>query len=633
MSDLFIGAEQAGEAERRAVDDVVGRASGPAVIVESERLVRSGATRRDERRHLLLPVLHALQNRMGWISPGGLNYACEQLQVPPAEAYGVATFYELFRVDDPGHDQDVVHVCVDAACQIAGSADRIAELRAGGAVVHESPCLGQCERPVARFIQGRARPDRVEADTEPSAIPQVGQPGLRLLRRIGRVDPTSLESYVGAGGYKALARAFSLGAGGVVEEVVTSGLLGRGGAAFPTGSKWRAVAAADASTVAGSAVNAEKYVVVNADESEPGTFKDRVLLENDPFAVIEALTIAGFATGATKGWIYIRGEYPLATARLDNAISQARDAGFLGERIARSGFSFDVEVRRGAGAYICGEETALFNSLEGFRGEPRQKPPFPTTNGLFDRPTAVNNPETLVNVLDIVLDGGAAYASVGTDKSTGSKLFCLSGNVARPGVYEVDFGATLAEVLALAGGVVGQLATVLLGGAAGSFVGPDGLEMPLTFEASRAAGVSLGSGVIMAFNTDVDMAPVITRVAEFFRNESCGQCVPCRVGTVRQHEILVGLTGAAAGPAGQMRRPASASVALLEDIDRAMKDASICGLGHTAATAVRSAIALGLLGEDPPTPSPEAPSSEAATTNQADATIETGEPNGTEAGS
>ena len=341
----------------------------------------------------------------------------------------------------------------------------------------------------------------------------------------------------------------------------------------------------------------EKYVVVNADESEPGTFKDRTLLENDPFALIEAMTIAGFATGATKGWIYIRGEYPLATDRLDQAIVAARQAGFLGDRIARSSFAFDVEIRRGAGAYICGEETALFNSLEGFRGEPRQKPPFPTTNGLFDRPTAINNPETLFNVLDIVLDGGAAYAAIGTERSTGSKLFCLSGNVARPGVYEVDFGATLRDVLTLAGGVVGELQTVLLGGAAGSFVGPALLDMPLTFEDSREAGVSLGSGVIMAFNTQADMPAVVTRIAEFFRNESCGQCVPCRVGTVRQHEVLVGLSP---GPSAPAPVALNGQASLLDEIDRAMKDASICGLGHTAATAVRSAIDLGLLSGGPP---------------------------------
>lgn len=595
MADLHIGSDRASDAERAVVDAVVHATLGPAVVVETERLVLGGTTRRNERRHLLLPALHALQNQMGWISPGGLNYVSDQLQVPPAEAYGVATFYEMFRVDDPGHDQDVVHVCVDAACQIAGSAETIHQLTTSGTKVHASPCLGQCERPVAQFVQGRAKPDRVVADAEPYVLPQAGTPGLRLLKRIGAgvpVDPTSIESYVAAGGYRALAKAFERGAGGVVEEVVASGLMGRGGAAFPTGIKWRAVAAETA---------AEKYVVVNADESEPGTFKDRTLLENDPFALIEAMTIAGFATGATKGWIYIRGEYPLATERLDQAIVAARQAGFLGERIAKSSFGFDVEIRRGAGAYICGEETALFNSLEGFRGEPRQKPPFPTTNGLFDRPTAINNPETLFNVLDIVLDGGAAYAEIGTERSTGSKLFCLSGNVARPGVYEVDFGATLRDVLTLAGGVVGELQTVLLGGAAGSFVGPALLDMPLTFEDSREAGVSLGSGVIMAFNTEADMPAVVTRIAEFFRNESCGQCVPCRVGTVRQHEVLVGLSP---GPSAPAPVTLNGQASLLDEIDRAMKDASICGLGHTAATAVRSAIDLGLLsGGAPPQPS------------------------------
>ncbi len=608
MADLHFGDDKPNDQERAVVDQAVGQSlaesgngpllekanagpatGGPALLVESERLVLGGSTRRHERRHLLLPTLHALQKSQGWISPGGLNYACQQLQVPPAEAYGVATFYEMFRVDDPGHDEDVIHVCVDAACQISGSADKIAELKAAGKKVHASPCLGQCERPVAQFIQGRGKADWVEADSDSAtakAVPQAGDPGLRLLKRIGRADPTSIDSYVSAGGYKALTKAFERGATGVVDEVVASGLMGRGGAAFPTGIKWQAVAAEQPS----GDRPPQKYVVVNADESEPGTFKDRTLMENDPFALIEATTIAGFATGATKGWIYIRGEYPLATERLNNALDQARAAGFLGADIGRSSFSFDIEVRRGAGAYICGEETALFNSLEGFRGEPRQKPPFPTTNGLFDQPTAINNPETLFNVLDIVMDGGATYAAIGTDGSNGSKLFCLSGNVVNPGVYEVDFGATLGEVLDLAGGVVGTLSSVLLGGAAGSFVGPDRLDMPLTFEGSRAAGASLGSGVIMAFNEDVEMWPVVTRIAEFFKNESCGQCVPCRIGTVRQHETLVKL-----GTAPGLNGSAPDALRLLDDIDLAMKDASICGLGHTAATAVRSAIDLGLV--------------------------------------
>ncbi|MEM7339591.1 MAG: NAD(P)H-dependent oxidoreductase subunit E [Actinomycetota bacterium] len=578
MTDLHISADQATEAEAAAIDAVVAAsAAGPTVVVANERLVLGGVSRRNERRHLLLPCLHALQREAGWISPGGLNHIAEVLGVPPAEAYGVATFYDLFRVDDPGHSDDVVHVCVDAACQIAGAAEVIAEAEAAGRHVHRSPCLGQCERPVAQFVQGRAKADwvpvDVAADTPPAPlVPQRADPRLRLLRRVGVVDPTDLQSYVGAGGYKALAEAFTSGADGVIAEVQAARLMGRGGAAFPTGIKWRAVA-----DEAGP-----KHVVVNADESEPGTFKDRIVMENDPFAVIEAATIAGFAVGATKGWIYIRGEYPLATARLQGAIDQAREAGFLGERIARSSFSFDIEIRRGAGAYICGEETALFNSLEGFRGEPRQKPPFPTTNGLFDAPTVVNNPETLLNVLDIVTDGGEAYASVGTDGSTGTKLFCVSGRVASPGLYEVPFGMTLRELLDLAGGVAGDLQAVLLGGAAGSFVDASSLDLPLTFEDTRAAGVSLGSGVVMAFDHTIDMEPVVTRIAEFFRDESCGQCVPCRVGTIRQHELLAA--------------PGATPVALLAEMDQAMKDASICGLGHTAATAVRSAIDLGLVG-------------------------------------
>ncbi len=589
MADLLIGSDQANDTERVAVDGIV-EGYGPARVEEHARMVRGGGQRRHERRHLLLPALHALQHSEGWISPGGLNYACEQLQVPPAEAYGVATFYEMFRTDDPGHVDDVVHVCVDGPCQVAGAAQTIEALKAEGKHVHASPCLGQCERPVAQFIQGRRRPDNVEADAfvDPAeSVPQKGDPGLRLLRRAGRIDPTSLESYIGAGGYKALAKAFERGASDVVEQVVTSGLMGRGGAAFPTGIKWRGVAAEPGGQADPSQ---PKYVVVNADESEPGTFKDRVLIETDPFAVIEATTIAGFATGATKGWIYIRGEYPLATERLENAIAEAHKAGFLGDGIARSSFNFEIEVRRGAGAYICGEETALFNSIEGFRGEPRQKPPFPTTNGLFDRPTAINNPETLVNVLDIVLDGGDEFAKIGTETSSGSKLFCLSGAVNKPGVYEVDFGATLGDMLELAGGVVGDLSAVLLGGAAGSFVTADQLDLPLTFEGVRAAEVSLGSGVVMVFNTDADLNAAVVRLAEFFRNESCGQCVPCRVGTQRQHEIAVDLF-TPSGNAARVANPAQT----FDDLDRVMKDASICGLGHTASTALRSALDLGLL--------------------------------------
>ena len=274
----------------------------------------------------------------------------------------------------------------------------------------------------------------------------------------------------------------------MIEEVTASNLVGRGGAAFPTGRKWAAVAAQ---------ATDPKYVVCNADESEPGTFKDRVLLEGDPYAVIEAMTIAGFAIGAHRGYLYLRGEYPEAEARLTDALASARAGGLLGPDILGSGFAFEIELRRGAGAYICGEETALFESIEGKRGEPRNKPPFPVEVGLFGKPTVVNNVETLVNVPLILQLGGVAYAAIGAGGiSTGPKLFCLSGNVARPGTYEVDFGATVRDLIDLAGGVPGGRAikAILLGGAAGVFVGPDALDTPLDLrgDAGRRGDPRLG---------------------------------------------------------------------------------------------------------------------------------------------
>jgi NADH-quinone oxidoreductase subunit F len=303
-------------------------------------------------------------------------------------------------------------------------------------------------------------------------------------------------------------------------------------------------------------------------------------MEEDPFAVVESIAIGSFAVGATKAYLYIRGEYPLGEGRMASAIRQSGDAGLLGE--------LDIEIRRGAGAYICGEETALFESIEGKRGEPRNKPPFPVEVGLFGRPTAINNVETLVNVLLIVgEEGGAqAFRAIGTEGSTGPKLFCVSGNVVRPGLYEVAFGTTLRELLDLAGGVTAgrSLKAVLLGGAAGVFVGPDALDTPLTFEGTRAIGATIGSGVVMAFDETADMVGALRRIAQFFRDESCGQCVPCRVGTVRQEELLARLA------AGQPRGDRATELQLLAEIGRAMRDASICGLGQTASSAIESAI-------------------------------------------
>ncbi|MDC2957775.1 NADH-ubiquinone oxidoreductase-F iron-sulfur binding region domain-containing protein [Streptomyces gilvifuscus] len=597
--DLHFGDSKPTDDERAAVDALLGPPESSWEGADRSdadlRWARGGREARD-RREMLLPGLHAINDRIGWISDGALDYLCRRLTVPPAEAYGVATFYAMFSVRP--RPATVLHVCTDLACAAAGAADLCAgvEARLGpGVSVQRSPCLGLCERaPAALAVRAGdpvrtavSAPATVEAavlaasspDSAPEeppaamAVPQAGDPGLTLLGRVGVVDPSSLDDYRAHGGYTALRRAFELGPAGVIREVTDSGLVGRGGAAFPTGRKWQATA---------SQPDQPHYLVCNADESEPGTFKDRVLMEGDPYALVEAMTVAGYAVGAHRGYLYLRGEYPRALRRLEHAVAQARARGFLGDDVLGQGYAFDIEIRRGAGAYICGEETALFNSIEGYRGEPRSKPPFPVEKGLFGKPTVENNVETLINVLPILTMGAPAYAAIGTDRSTGPKLFCVSGSVERPGIYELPFGATLGEVLALAG-VRDHLRAVLLGGAAGGFVRPDELDIPLTFEGTREAGTTLGSGVVMAFDDTVPLPRLLLRIAEFFRDESCGQCVPCRVGTVRQEEALhriVRRTGAAAAD----------DIALLREVGRAMRDASICGLGQTAWNAVESAI-------------------------------------------
>ena len=617
--DLHLTAAQASPEEQAAVDaaltEIESEQGDASSVVATDGLATTNGLPPHSKRHRLLPVLHAIQERIGWISPGALNYASLRLGVPPAEAHGVASFYEMFSLTP--RPAVVAHVCDDIACMTRGAEVLCVRLEnklgpagkpcAGEkAIWRRSSCLGLCERAPAALITaaGKTPHERVLApataeivssvmtegasgklsgaiDTLNSkvSVPQAGQAQLRLLRRVGLVDPASLDDYRRLGGYEALRKAFELGPERVIREVIDAKLLGRGGAAFPTGKKWEAVAQQ-------RDLNRPKYVVCNADESEPGTFKDRVLMEGDPFAILEGMTIAAFATGAKKGFIYIRGEYPFALERLDHAIRAARAQHFLGGNILGSGFSFNIEIRRGAGAYICGEETALFSSIEGYRGEPRNKPPFPTQNGLFRQPTVVNNVETLVNVPEIILSGGAAYSSIGTANSSGYRLFCVSGQVVRPGVYEVPFGPTIRNVIEMAGGVggTGRLQAVLLGGAAGSFVSPKELDTPLTFEGTRAIGATLGSGVVMLFDDSVDLKQILLRIAAFFRSETCGQCVPCRVGTLRQEEALQRL--AQRKPLGSNEQES----ALLKEMAQAMRDASICGLGQTASGAILSAM-------------------------------------------
>jgi NADH-quinone oxidoreductase subunit F len=363
----------------------------------------------------------------------------------------------------------------------------------------------------------------------------------------------------------------------VIDEIKASGLVGRGGAAFPTGLKWQG--AADAQT-------GPRYLVCNADESEPGTFKDRVLLEEDPQRTIEGMLIAAYAIGAAQGYIYVRGEYPAAWQALKLALAEARQAGYLGRDILGSGFDFEIELRMGAGAYICGEETALFESIEGRRGFPRLKPPFPTTHGLFGQPTVINNVETLCNVPFILQHGVAAYREMGTQQSPGSKLFCLSGDVARPGLYEAPFGVSLRHLVDdLAEGVKDgkRLQAMLIGGAAGAFATAEQLDIPLSFEDLKAAGLPLGSGVVVVLDESRDLRQTLLQLGRFFAHESCGKCYPCQLGTQRQYEILQRLAAGAPVP-GDLQR--------LQDVGWTMSEASICGLGQTAATAVLSAMQL-----------------------------------------
>ena len=309
-------------------------------------------------------------------------------------------------------------------------------------------------------------------------------------------------------------------------------------------------------------------------------------MEGDPFAVIEGMTIAAFATGAQQGYLYIRGEYPLAAVRLQHAIQTARAAGFLGDNILGRGLCFDIELRRGAGAYICGEETALFNSIEGYRGEPRNKPPFPTQAGLFRQPTVVNNVETLINIPEIILHGGATYASIGTKIPLDTVCSACAGTWFVPVFMRCPSASRSVEMIELAGGLSGngRLQAVLLGGAAGAFVSPAELDTPLTFEGTRAIGATLGSGVIMPLDDSVDLKRILLRIASFFREESCGQCVPCRVGAVRQEEALERLIhNRPLGSVGE-------EIRTLREMGQAMRDASICGLGQTASSALESAL-------------------------------------------
>ncbi len=547
-------------------------------------------------RDALLPMLHEAQALTGWLPREVLEAIGETLRVPLADIHGVVEFYTMFYNEPTA--RKVVRVCMDPACHMAGGpAVRTAiEERLGlkpGETDEEAgisyelvPCLGMCEHAPNALLGDRPAGDLSPTDVDaflagiyPEPEPKIyGGPFIKL-SRAGRVDPTSLADFEKYGGYNGLRKALTMTPEEIITQLKGSDVLGRGGAMFPVGLKWEMARNAPGEP-------AGKHIVANADESEPGTFKDRALMEQDPFSLIESMTVAAYTVGAANGWIFLRGEYPRCEKRLRNAIEKARSAGYLGRNIlGRKGFDFDIELRLGAGAYICGEETALFEAIEGKRGFPRIKPPYPTTHGLFNQPTVINNVETLAATLSVIEMGVNQWRKLGTADSPGTKWFCISGRVLRPGVYEVPFGLTIRQLVQLAGGQIGdEIQAVLVGGAAGVFVGPDQLDIPLTYEDAKAHNFPLGSGVIMVFDEAVDLHEIMYMLSRFFAHESCGKCYPCQLGTQRQMEILERMT--------YHGGPQPSDRADLIDIGLAMTQTSLCGLGQTAATAILSAIEL-----------------------------------------
>jgi NADH-quinone oxidoreductase subunit F len=545
-------------------------------------------------RTALLPALIAAQSIYGYIPEPVAIEVSQTLGVPLADVYGAIEFYSMLYSTPVG--KRIIRVCTDPSCALRGGEEVLSSICQylganpgqpvpdGSSMVEQSQCLGFCEHAPAIQVDETSfgyadnkNLDEICYGTIERPKDLIGGDIRVLTANCGTGSPTSLERYTSGGGYSGLRKALTSTPDELIREITASGLVGRGGAAFPSGIKWESAA---------NAIGVPKFVVCNADESEPGTFKDRVLLEGDPHLIIEGMIIAAYAIGAHKGYIYLRGEYTSAHTFMTDSLSAALESNYLGDNILGLGFNFDIELRSGAGAYICGEETALFESIEGKRGFPRAKPPFPTTHGLFRKPTLINNVETLCNVPYIIQNGAANYRRFGTRNSPGPKLFCLSGDVEQPGSYEVPFGVTLRHLIYnLAGGINSgnNLQAILLGGAAGTFATPDQLDIKMTFEDLSAAGLSLGSGAVMVFDETRDMTDILVRLGRFFTHESCGKCYPCQLGTQRQYEILARITSGNTLPGDTER---------LKDIGWTMSDASICGLGQTAATTVLSALEL-----------------------------------------
>ncbi|OUV13878.1 MAG: hypothetical protein CBC46_06620 [Verrucomicrobiaceae bacterium TMED86] len=525
----------------------------------------------------LLPLLHAFHDRDGYLSDDALRAVSDGLKTPLADLYGTVTFYHHFSRTPGG--LEAPRVCTGNICCMRGGNEILETLKSQGQAAAEMPCSGRCDEPVpvltGHTTLAGTSADNLKPTPSPLPAPYPGENEECLFSNIRKDGHNTLEGYQANGGFSALTKTLSNATPeGVIETITASKLAGRGGAGFPTGIKWNAVAECD---------RHPKSIVCNADEGEPGCFKDRTLMDYDPYALIEGMIIAGFATGAPRGFIYLRYEYPETNALLERCLAELLEAGLLGNNIQDSGFTFHLYVRRGAGAYICGEEGSLLNSLEGKHPFPRNKPPFPVTHGFEDKPTAVNNVETLCAVPHIINRGADWYQSLGLGEHAGTKLISLSGDIKRPGNYEIPIGLPLKTLLYdWAGGPLEgrSVQAVTMAGLSGGFLGHQILDdLTLDDPCIRSHGSFLGAGGIMVFDDTRDMVKAAHDAMAFFAHESCGKCFPCRIGTQRLTERL-------------NREPDNLSheawTEEVNDIGEAMKATSACGLGMAAPNVTES---------------------------------------------
>jgi len=526
----------------------------------------------------VVEVLRALQSRRGRLSRETISEVARALGLPPSRVYGVATFYSMLTT--PAPPARTIRICDGPYCALrgAGQLREALQKRFSSWTITRTSCLGLCDRAPAVLVRdeqvGPVLPDRLDdlavgwcGETADYRRPRPGE--VRVLLPAGEESSRSTIEMPG------LARALSMKPAEVLAELEAAGLRGRGGAGFPAGRKWRLVAAEPGEP---------KYVVCNADESEPLSFKDRVLLDLRPELVLEGMAIVAYAIGAREGLLYIRGEYAAQVERVEETLRAIRQAGWFSDRPGQGDFRFAVHVHRGAGAYVCGEETALLESLEGQRGEPRPRPPFPTTSGLNGRPTAVSNVETLAYVPHIVARGAAWYRSLGNPKTPGTKLYTLVGDVNRGGLFEAPYGLTLRQMIEQFGGGMRPGSTfrcALTGGAAGTLAGPEQLDVPIDYDSIRQ-GVALGSGGFLVCDQTVSPVKLLRELLHFFESESCGKCTPCRIGTRDAREILDRMVAGRPQPGDRQR---------LERLANLLQRASLCGLGMSVANPIRSALA------------------------------------------